>query len=106
MALVGKTVGRTPTAANLEEIYVVPGSTNFEGHVIVCNQSAVATAFRISIAPAGAADDPKQYIAYDTPINGNTVYESSRFSITATDKVRVYNTLATCSFVLTGLERS
>ena len=106
MALVSKTAGSKPGAATLTDIYTVPASTNFTGRVMAANQSAVATTIRISIAPAGAADTASQYIAYDLPIVANDVYESPTFAVTATDVVRVYNTLATVSFNLTGLEKT
>jgi len=95
-----------PVAATLTNIYTVPAATNFKGRIIIANQSAVATAFRLSIAPLGAADATSQYIAYDTPIIGNDIYESPEINIPATAIVRVYNTLATCSFSLTGVEKS
>lgn len=95
-----------PAVATLTDIYTVPGATNFTGKVIVANQSAVSTSFRISIAPLGVADATSQYIAYDTPIVGNDIYESPNFDLIATDVVRVYNTLATCSFTLTGLQKA
>ena len=106
MALAAKTAQSNPLAATLTDIYTVPASTKFEGRVIVANRSAIATSFRISIAIAGAANDDKQYIAYDVAIIANDVYESPRIAVAATDVVRVFATLATLSFTLTGLELS
>lgn len=37
----------------------------------VCNRDAGATTFRLSFAPAGAADAVEQYLYYDSPIGGN-----------------------------------
>lgn len=72
---------------------------------MIANRSAVVTSFRVSIAPAGAADDNKQYIAFDVPIYANDVVQyTSGFSLATTDVVRVYATLATLSFTLTGVE--
>ena len=61
-----------PLAATLTDAYTVPASRSSTiSTITVCNQSATATAFRISVAVAALADTAKQYIAYDTPIAGN-----------------------------------
>ena len=107
MAEAYKIISQTkPTAASLTDAYTVPGATSTViSTVTVCNQSATPTAFRISTAIAGAADTAKQYSFYDVPIAGN---ESKVVTIGATlattDVLRVYNTLATCSFVAFGTE--
>ena len=95
-----------PSATTLTDAYTVPAAREFVGHVIVANRSATPTAFRISLAPNGAADANSQYIAYDVPIGANDVYTSPKFGIDATDKVRVYATLATLSFTVTGVEKT
>lgn len=91
-----------PSAATLTDIYTVPAATSSMCSTItVCNQSATPTAFRISIAPSGAADTASQYIYYDVAIPGNDTFAATLgFPLATTDKVRVYNTLATCSFSL------
>lgn len=91
-----------PSAASLTDLYTVPAATSAMCSTItVCNQSAVATSFRISIAPLGAADATSQYIYYDVAIGGNDTFASTLgFPLATTDKVRVYNTLATLSFSL------
>ena len=107
MAQVHKNLGQSkPAATTLTDLYTVPASTSsIVSTITVCNQSAVATAFRISIAPAGAADATSQYIAYDVPIAGNEVMTFTLgLSMATTDKIRVYNTLATLSFGAYGVE--
>jgi hypothetical protein len=91
-----------PSAATLTTLYTVPGATSAMCSTItVCNQSATATAFRISIAPSGAADATSQYLYYDVAIAGNDTFAATiGFALAATDEVRVYNTLATLSFSL------
>ena len=106
MALISVNKQSKPGATTLTDIYTVPGGTSFTGKVIVANQSAVATTIRISVAPLGAADAPTQYIAYDEAIAGNGQFVSPIIDLIATDVVRVYATLATLSFTLTGLEKS
>jgi hypothetical protein len=95
-----------PGAATLTDAYTVPAATQtIVSTLTICNQSATPTSFRISTAVAGLADTPKQYSFYDVPIAGN---ESQQYtlgiSLAATDVLRVYTTLATCSFVLWGVE--
>lgn len=95
-----------PSATTLTDVYTVPGATSaLVSSVTICNRSATATAFRISVAVAGAADNNIQYIAYDAPIKGNdTVSMTLGLSLATTDKLRVYATLATLSFNFFGLE--
>lgn len=109
MATTIKVLSQTkPTAASLTDSYTVPAlTTTVLSSLIVCNQSAVATSFRISIAVAGLADTPKQYIYYDVPIAGNDTFIATiGVTLGAGDIVRVYNTLATLSFNFYGQENT
>ncbi len=94
-----------PSAASLTTLYTVPAATSVVGSTLtVCNQSATPTAFRVSVAIAGAGDTAAQYIFYDSPINGNsTVTVTIGWTLATTDLIRVYNTLATLSFNLFGV---
>lgn len=107
MADTSKILGQSnPSAATLTDIYTVPGSTSAViATIFVANRSSVATSFRIAVAPAGAADDLKHYIYYDIEIAGNDSFATTTgINLETTDKVRVYATLATLSFTVTGLE--
>ena len=109
MANAYKILGQSkPSATTLTDAYTVPASTEAViSTITVCNQSATATSFRISVAPAGAGDTASQYIYYDVPISGNDTFAATLgISLAATDVVRVYNTLATLSFNITGVEIS
>jgi hypothetical protein len=97
-----------PSATTLTDMYTVPAlTTAVISSIVVANRSATATSFRVSIAVAGAADNNKQYIAYDVPISGN---ETKTFqlgvSLGAADVIRGYATLATLSFNVFGVEIS
>jgi hypothetical protein len=71
----------------------------------VANRSGTRTKFRISVAVNGAADDNKQYLAYDADIEGNEIRELTLgATLGAGDVVRVYATLATLSFNVFGTE--
>ena len=107
MASINKVLGQSkPGAASLTALYTVPALTQaLSSTITVCNQSATATAFRVSVAPAGAADSPSQYIWFDVPISGfDTFAATIGVTLGAGDVVRVYNTLATLSFSLFGVE--
>lgn len=95
-----------PGAASLTDAYAVPALTStVVSTIVICNRSAVPTAFRISIAPAGAVDDPKQYLYYDTPINANaTVAATLGITLATADVIRVYATLATLTFSGFGVQ--
>ena len=95
-----------PSAATLTGAYTVPGATStVVSTLMVCNRSAVATSFRISVAVAGAADNNNQYIYYDVAILGNDTFAATiGLSLATTDVVRVYATLATLTFSFFGEE--
>lgn len=95
-----------PSATTLTDSYTVPGATSATvSSLVVCNQSATATSFRISVAVAGAADNTKQYLYYDVPINGNDTFIATvGITLATTDVIRVYATLATLSFNFYGVQ--
>lgn len=107
MAQTMKILGQSnPSATTLTDAYTVPASTSaVVSTITVCNRSSTATSFRISVAIAGAADDNKQYLYYDVAIAGNDTFAATMgITLATTDVVRVYATLATLSFVITGTE--
>lgn len=107
MAQIYKVLGQTnPGAASLTDSYTVPAATEaIISSITVANRSSTQTSFRIAIAPAGAADNLVHYVAYDVVIVGNDVYaRQPGFTLAATDKIRVYATLATLTFQFHGSE--
>lgn len=104
-----KVLGQSkPSAASLTACYTVPALTQATvSSITVCNQSAAQTSFRISVAVAGAADTASQYLYYDVVVPGNNSFVATiGLSLGAGDVVRVYNTLANCSFSVFGCEVS
>jgi hypothetical protein len=95
-----------PTATVLTDLYTVPGATSaVVSSIMVCNQNATAIKFRVSVAIAGAADDPKQYLYYDVAIPAlNTFAATLGVSLATTDVVRVESDTANVSFNLFGTE--
>lgn len=96
-----------PGATTLTDAYTVPAATStIVSSFTVCNRST-ATSFRFSVAVAGAADDNKQYICYDTAIAANeTQTFTLGLTLATTDKLRVYATLATLTFSVFGVEKT
>lgn len=95
-----------PAAATPDDLYPVPGATQVLGSsIMVCNRSATATKFRVSVRPAAAAQADEHYIYYDTPISGFNTFEAKLgLTLGALDVVTVYATDATLSFSLFGQE--
>ena len=97
-----------PNAATLTDAYTVPAATTATVSTItVANQSATATSFRVSVAVAGAADTASQYLYYDIAIPGNNTFATTiGITLASGDVIRVYNTLATCSFNIFGVQNT
>ncbi len=95
-----------PAAATLTPIYTVAASTSaMVSTVMVCNQAGTSTTFRISVAIAGAADTPAQYLYYDLPIGANDSYGATQgWSLAATDVIRGQSANGLCSFNVFGVE--
>lgn len=95
-----------PAATTLSTLYTVPAATSTVSSTLtVCEQAGAATTFRISVAVAGAADDPKQYLVYDAALAANeTKTFTLGITLAATDIVRVYSTSGDVSFNLFGAE--
>jgi hypothetical protein len=104
-----KVLGQANPGANvLFDLYTVPDTAQAVcSSVLVSDRGGTAAKFRIAIAVAGAADDPKQYIAYDADIGANDVVD---FTVGATmgsaDKIRVYGSVETLAFNAFGEEIS
>lgn len=107
MASTFKILGQSkPSAATLTDAYTVPALTSATVSTItVANQSSASTSFRISVAIGGAADTAAQYLYYDIAIPGNDTFATTiGITLASGDVIRVYNTLATCSFNIFGVE--
>ena len=102
-----KVLGQSnPAATTLTTLYTVPAVTQAAGStLVVCNQAASAGSFRVAVRPAGAAIDPKHYLAYDTAIAANTtVVLDIGITLATTDVVSVYASSTSQSFSLFGTE--
>jgi len=94
-----------PGAGGLVDIYTCPANTVASLRVIVTNRTAIADSFRVALALNGAADDLKQYVAYDKTISPTDTGSTIAFMISSGDVVRVRAGLGFCSFLATGETR-
>jgi hypothetical protein len=109
MATNYKVLGQVnPSATTATTLYTVPASTqSIVSTLTVTNQTATAGTYRISLRVAAAADNAKQYIAYDVSLPGNAT-DTLTLGVTlgATDVITVYASAATFSFNAFGSELS
>jgi len=109
MAETAKILAQSSLAATtLTDVYTCGSSGGAAiSSVYVCNRSATATTFRISVAAAGAADTNKQYLYYDIPLPGNDTFVFTvGVSLANTDVLRAYANDATVSVNVFGVELS
>ena len=109
MAEALKVLGQlAPSANTLSALYTVPALKSATvSTLVVCNPTAGTAKFRISIAVAGAADDPKQYLYYDVSLTKNNSFTATLgITLGAGDVVRVHTDTANVSFNLFGVEVS
>ena len=65
---------QAPAAATPATLYTVPAATQAVCSTLsICNRD-IATAYRVSVRPAGAAQDVKHYLVYDAVIAANDVH--------------------------------
>ena len=96
-----------PNATTLTALYTTPGCCRATIDTLtICNRSAVATTFRISVSPKGVADAVAHYLYYDTAIGGNATLNLTQLNmkLTEADELRIYATAATLTFTAFGTE--
>lgn len=109
MAQTLKTLAQlNPSAVTLTTLYTVPAVTSTAvSSIVICNQGSVDATFRMSVAIAGAADDPKQYIYYNVTVNANDTFIATvGMTLATTDVVRCYASNGVLSFSLFGTENT
>lgn len=103
-----KVLGQVASAAaTATTLYTVPAATQAVCSTLaICNRD-IATTYRVSVRPAGAAQDVKHYIAYDAVIGANdSILLTLGITLVTTDVVTVYAGTSALSFSLFGAEIS
>ena len=94
-----------PAAASLTGLYTVPAATEaVVSAIVVCNRGTNGAAFRVAVAPAGEADNPKHYNYFDCPIAPGETFGCLPVTLSATDVIRVQADTANLSFTAYGSE--
>lgn len=104
-----KVLAQLDVPAALTTLYTVPALTQATvSSLVICNRSASSRTFRVSIAVAGAADDPKQYLYYDVTLTKNNTFAATLgLTLGAGDVVRVgASAVGSLSASLYGIEVS
>lgn len=97
-----------PAATTLTDAYTVPVGKIYAvvSTIFVANRAA-STTIRISVAKAGAADDPKQYLVYDAEVDDNGILPiTAGITLALGDVIRVYSDSGSVSFNVFGVEVS
>ena len=109
MATAYKVLGQSnPSATTATTLYTVPSSTStVVSTVVICNQTATAATFRLSVRPAGAAQTNAMYLAYDVTVGASdSTALTLGITMATTDVLTVYASTATLSFTAFGSEIS
>jgi glucose-6-phosphate dehydrogenase assembly protein OpcA len=109
MPTVYKVLGQAnPAATTATTLYTVPASTSaVVSTVVICNQTASAATFRLSVRPAGGAQTNAMYLAYDVTVGASdSTALTLGITMATTDVLTVYGSTATLSFTAFGSEIS
>jgi len=109
MATAYKVLGQSnPAATTATTLYTVPASTStVVSTVVICNQTATAATFRLSVRPAGGAQTTAMYLAYDVTVGASdSTALTLGITMATTDVLTVYGSTATLSFTAFGSEIS
>lgn len=109
MATTYKVLGQSNPAANtLTTAYTAPVATKaVVSTIVVSNQGAGATTYRIAIRPAGAAIAQTHYIAYDLTIPAlDSLIMTIGLTLDATDVISVESYSGLVNFSIFGSEIS
>jgi len=102
-----KILGQIAAAATTEEtLYTVPDVTQTTcSSIMVCNRTSGALTFRVSVSVGAAATATKDYLFFDTSLDGNsTMSVVIGLTLGQKDIVRTYASAAGLSFNLFGVE--
>lgn len=102
-----KVLGQVALGATaLTAVYTVPALTQaVVSTITVCNKNAASATFRLSVAVAGLADDPKQYLYYDLPLIGNDSFVATLgIALGAGDIIKAYASTANLTVNVFGVE--
>lgn len=109
MSNIVKVLGQVmPTAGDLNTLYAVPLLTRTTvSSLVICNQDAADSTFRVSAAVGNAPNTATQYLYYDQTLEGHATFIATvGITLAPTDNVRVSSANGLMSFNLFGVEVS
>jgi len=110
MPVTPKVLGQLSASAptTLEDVYTVPALTKTTVSTFtVVNRGATQETFRVSVAVAGAADNVKQYVAYDVPVPANDIFGATiGMTLGPADVVRFYASSTNLNINVFGIEET
>ena len=102
-----KTLGQlAASATTAQTLYTVPFSTHTTcSSLVICNRTAGALTFRVSVRKGGEAAADKQYLYYDKSIAANDTFAAILgLTLEQADVVTVYASATGLTFSLFGIE--
>lgn len=97
-------IGQVLPDAGVETILFAVGISNqVQFSIFLANQSDVLDKITISLIEDGAPETSANFIAYETPIIGNSVLAFSGLFMNEGDRVQVLSENGTTSFTATGM---
>jgi sarcosine oxidase gamma subunit len=94
-----------PLSTTLTDVYTVPALKTATFKVVATNTDTSLTNFRVSVAPAGAADTLEHYIAYDVQVDAQDTGTTVTMMAQAAAVIRCYSANGAMAFTVTGLEQ-
>ena len=100
-----KVLGKAKPAATTDTtIYVVPGATEAQCNLFVCNQGGSASLVRVALIESGGTLSVDDYIVYDLSLPANITYPITGLALSTGTTLSVRSDTGNVSFVATGLE--
>lgn len=109
MATNYKVLGQvSPSAVTATTLYTVPGATQAVVSTLsICNTTASAITYRVSVRPLGAVQTTAMYLVYDVSLPANTTNTLTLgITLGLTDVVTVYASATAVAFNAFGSEIS
>lgn len=92
-----------PDAGVLTTLLSLSAAQQAQFSIFVCNQSGVMDEITISLLRDSESETDATYIAYQTPMIGNSVIAFAGLFLNSQDRVRVISKNGTSSFNATGM---
>lgn len=93
-----------PGAGVNTNLFTVSTSHQVQVSIFIANQMSDYDRFTVALIPSGQSQEPKNYLAYSTPLSANGVMAFSGIYLNDGDSVFVSSEGGQCSFTATGID--